>query len=191
LADAEIKIFSPANLADWRAWLAQNHATESAVWLVFYSKSSGKKAITWSESVDVALCFGWIDSKKVKIDSETSHQFFSRRKPKSTWSKINKLKVQQLIENGLMEPAGHACIKIAKANGSWTIFDEAEALIVPADLQKEFEANADVKDYYLALSKTGKKGILHKLALAKLPETRLKRISEVIAAAKQKAKPKT
>src|SRR5690606_23479809 len=97
----EADIFYPASPAAWRKWLQKNHLSKEAVWVVFYTKSSGKKTITWSEAVDVALCFGWIDSKKIKIDEETSHQFFSKRKSTGTWSKINKLKVQQLIESGL------------------------------------------------------------------------------------------
>src|SRR6476620_4689482 len=101
-----ITVFYPENISAWRKWLEKNHLTEIAVWLVFYAKKSGRKTISWSEAVDVALCFGWIDSKKIKIDAETSHQFFSKRKPKSTWSKINKEKVTKLIDNGLMTKAG-------------------------------------------------------------------------------------
>jgi len=80
----DAKIFYPSSLTAWRKWLEKNHLNEQAVWLVFYSKSSKKKSITWSQAVDVALCYGWIDSKRIKIDEETSHQFFSRRKAKST-----------------------------------------------------------------------------------------------------------
>lgn len=102
----EIEIFYPASQAEWRLWLQQNHFSKKAVWLVFYNKKSKIKSITWSEAVDEALCFGWIDSKKISIDKDTSHQFFSKRKPKSTWSKINKNKVEKLIEQGLMTEAG-------------------------------------------------------------------------------------
>ena len=102
----EIEIFYPASQAEWRLWLQQNHFSKKAVWLVFYNKKSKNKSITWSDVVDEALCFGWIDSKKISIDKETSHQFFSKRKPKSTWSKINKNKVEKLIEQGLMKEAG-------------------------------------------------------------------------------------
>jgi uncharacterized protein YdeI (YjbR/CyaY-like superfamily) len=91
----EIEVFYPISLTAWRKWLENNRLSKQAVWLVFYNKNSEKTSISWSESVDVALCFGWIDSKKISIDKETSHQFFSKRKPKSTWSKINKQKVQQ------------------------------------------------------------------------------------------------
>ena len=91
------QVFHAETVEEWRKWLEQNHVSEDSVWLVFHKKSSPKNSITWSESVDVALCFGWIDSKKIKVDEDTSHQFFSRRKAKSTWSKINKEKVKKLV----------------------------------------------------------------------------------------------
>jgi uncharacterized protein YdeI (YjbR/CyaY-like superfamily) len=120
----EIEIFYPKSQTEWRKWLQDNHLSSQAVWLVYYKKKSNIASITWSEAVDVALCFGWIDSKRISIDQETSHQFFTKRKPKSTWSKINKNKVEKLIEQGLMTEAGFKSIDIAKQNDSWTILDE-------------------------------------------------------------------
>jgi uncharacterized protein YdeI (YjbR/CyaY-like superfamily) len=186
----EIAIFYPASLAAWREWLVHNHLSQQSVWLVFYKKESKKRTITWSEAVDVALCFGWIDSKKVKVDQEISHQFFSKRKPNSTWSKINKQKVQHLIEAGLMTEAGHKCINTAKQNGSWTILDDVEELIVPSDLEAAFTDNSIARDYYLSLSKSTRKAILQWVVLAKRPETRIQRITEIVALAEKKQKPK-
>ncbi len=186
----EIEIFYPTSLAAWRKWLEKNHLSKQAVWIVFYIKSSEKKSITWSEAVDVALCFGWIDSKKIKIDEESSHQFFSKRKSNSTWSKINKQKVQQLIESKQMKEAGYKCIEIAKHNGSWTLLDEVEELIIPKDLEEEFANKPNAKDFYLSLSKSIRKAILQWLVLAKQAETRQKRITEIIELAEQKLKPK-
>jgi len=186
----EQEVFYPASLADWRKWLEHNHLSKSSVWLVFYSKSSGKSTINWSEAVDVALCFGWIDSKKIKIDEETSHQFFSKRKPKSTWSKINKEKIERLTANGLMTEAGYACIELAKQNGSWTILDEVEELIIPQDLEEEFNNHEGTKEYFVSLSKSVKKAILQWLVLAKRTETRQKRISEIVQQARENKRPK-
>ena len=186
----EVQIFYPESRTDWRNWLEQNHLSKQAVWLVFYSKRSGKKTITWSEAVDVALCFGWIDSKRVKIDYVSSHQFFSKRKPNSTWSKINKEKVQQLIESKLMTDAGYKSIERAKQNGSWTILDEVEELLIPKDLEAAFESRQGSKNFFLGLSKSGKKAILQWLVLARKPETRQKRIAEITELADQKQKPK-
>ncbi len=186
----EIEIFYPKSQTAWREWLEKNHCSKQAVWLVFYNKKSEKKSITWSESVDVALCFGWIDSKKISIDKETSHQFFSKRKPKSTWSKINKSKVKFLIEQDLMTEAGFASIETAKQNGSWTILDEVEELIMPADLAAKFKEKPNSKDFYLSLSKSVKKIILTWLVFAKTTETRQKRITDIIESAEQNQKPK-
>lgn len=186
----EIEIFYPKSQTAWRKWLEKNHLSKQAVWLVFYNKKSALKSITWSEAVDVALCYGWIDSKKIKIDAETSHQFFSKRKPKSTWSKINKTKVDKLIEQGLMREAGFESIATAKQNGSWTILDEVEELIIPADLEAEFISTPNIKDYFLGLSKSAKKLLLTQLLFAKTTQTRLKRVAEIIEQAEKKQKPK-
>jgi len=181
----ESEIFDPSGIDDWREWLAENHLTKQSVWLVCYNKQSGKKSITWSESVDVALCFGWIDSKKIKIDQERSHQFFSKRKAKGTWSQINKLKIEQLIEQGLVMEAGYKSIEVAKLNGSWEILDSVEQLLLPQDLSDEFKRDPIVKMYYDNLSKSAKKMILQKLVLAKRPETRQKYINELVDIATQ------
>lgn len=186
----EIEIFYPTSRTAWRKWLTKNHLSKQAVWLVFHSKKSGKPSISWSEAVEVALCFGWIDSKKIKIDTETSHQFFSKRKPQSTWSKINKEKVQQLIENCEMTEVGFESIVIAQQNGSWTILDEVEELIIPTDLEKEFAKHKDSKEYFLSLSKTLRKMMLTSIVLAKRPETRQKRIAEIAEQAGLNKKPK-
>lgn len=183
----ETEIFHPTSQADWRQWLDENHLSRQSVWLVFYSKLSEKPSISWSKAVDEALCYGWIDSKKIKINEEKSHQFFSKRKPQSTWSKINKQKVQNLIENGLMTQAGFNSIEVAKQNGSWTILDEVEELIIPKDLETAFKKRKGSKDFFLSLSKTIRKMILTSLVLAKRPETRQKRIDEI---AGQNKKPK-
>jgi uncharacterized protein YdeI (YjbR/CyaY-like superfamily) len=189
MQENNIEIFYPTSQSEWRKWLQENHLFKQAVWLVFYKKSSQKPSISWSEAVDEALCFGWIDSKKVSIDNEKSHQFFSKRKAISTWSKINKEKVEKLIVNEQMTIEGLKCIEIAKQNGSWTILDEVEELIIPNDLVIAFDLNPSAKEYFSTLSKSSKKIILQWLVLAKRPETRQKRISEVIESAEQKLKP--
>ena len=186
----EVEIFYPTSQTMWRKWLQENHISKQAVWLVFYNKKSEIKSITWSEAVDEALCFGWIDSKKISIDKETSHQFFCKRKPKSTWSKINKNKVEKLIEQGLMTEEGFASIETAKQNGSWTILDEVEELIISADLEAEFANNENAKNNFLGISKSVRKLILSWLVFARTYETRQKRITEIIENAEQNLKPK-
>ena len=186
----EIETFSPTSRQDWRQWLAENHHSKTSIWLIYYKKQAKMPTISWSEAVDEALCFGWIDSVQKPIDGEKFMQFFSKRKTNSVWSKINKGKVQQLIAENKMTEAGYKSIEIAQQNGSWTILDEAEELIIPEDLNKAFTLQTGSKDFFLSLSKSGQKAILQWLVLAKLAETRQKRINEIAELAAQKLKPK-
>lgn len=117
-------------------------------------------------------------------------QFFTKRKAKSVWSKINKNKIEQLISIGKMSQAGFESIAIAKENGSWTILDSVEELAIPEDLETAFEAYEGSKDFFTSLSKSAKKMILYWLVSAKRQETRQKRINEVAELAAQKLKPK-
>lgn len=184
-----IETFYPKNNKEWRKWLEKNHEKLDSVWVVMYKKASEKPTISWSEAVDEALCFGWIDSIKKKLDEESSIQFFSKRKPKSTWSKINKDKVERLTEAGLMKKAGDKAIATAKENGSWNLLDEVDALTIPKDLEKLFKAHKGSGVYFDTLSKSVKKMILYWIISAKRPETRLKRITEVAELAAQQKKP--
>ncbi|MES2796119.1 MAG: YdeI/OmpD-associated family protein [Bacteroidota bacterium] len=181
----EIETFCPASRQEWRDWLMKNHDLKQSVWLVQYKKSSGIPSLTWSESVDEALCFGWIDSVRKPIDHEKFIQFFSRRKPKGTWSKINKEKIKQLIDANLMTQAGFESIEKAKQNGSWTILDEVEELTIPPDLVAAFKNQPKAEEYFLSLSKSAKKILLHSLVFAKRPETRENRINKIIGLAVQ------
>lgn len=182
--------YYPKSRADWRKWLVKNHDTKESVWLVFGNKKSEKDSISWSDAVDEALCFGWIDSKKQTIDEYSYRQFYSKRKPKSTWSKINKEKVQQLIKKGLMTKSGLKSIETAKLNGSWTILDEVEQLIMPNDLKESLANYRDALEYFDSLSKSNKKILLYWVASAKRQETRQKRIKEISEFASVKQKPK-
>lgn len=187
--EKEIQTFYPKSRQDWREWLQVNHDKKQSVWLIYYKKKSNIPTVTYSEAVDEALCFGWIDSKSKPIDEHKFMQFFSRRKEKSIWSKINKDKIERLTNEGLMTKAGFEIVEKAKQNGSWTILDEAEALIIPIDLEKEFETRPNAKQYFLTLSRSDKRNILQWLTLAKRQETRRKRITEIVELANQNLKP--
>ncbi len=172
--------FYPKTKGQWRKWLEKNHASRTAVWLIMYNKKAKKPTISWSDAVDEALCFGWIDSLKKKLDDERSVQFFSKRKPKSTWSKINKEKVKRLIEEGLMSAAGHESIEVAKRNGTWDLLNDVDKLIIPDDLEAAFKRHPGAKDKYLALSNSAKKLVLSSLLFAKREETRQKTITAIL-----------
>jgi len=190
MSKQEIEHFYPMTKEHWRKWLEENHIRGDAVWVVFYNKKSTKPTISWSDAVDEALCFGWIDSKAVTIDIESHKHYFCKRKPNSTWSKVNKEKLKQLIAANKMTDAGLACIEIAKQNGSWTILDEVEELIIPNDLSKAFQDNKGSEKYFLSLSKSKQKYLLQWIALAKQPQTRQKRIDEIALCASEGKMPK-
>ncbi|GAB3171566.1 YdeI/OmpD-associated family protein [Telluribacter humicola] len=190
MQNKEIETFCPTSRHDWRQWLEENHRSKQSIWLIFFKAKSGVPTLSWSEAVDEALCFGWIDSTRRSIDNEKFLQFFCWRKPKSGWSKVNKEKVQRLIEEGLMTPAGYESIATARQNGSWETLDDVEELKVPTDLTQAFEALPGSEAYFLSLSKSVRKSILHWIVLAKRPETRQNRINEVAELAGQKQKPK-
>ena len=186
----EADTFTPSSQKDWRQWLEQNHQSKQSVWLVCYKKQANIPTVSWSESVDEALCFGWIDSTRKSIAENTFMQFFCKRKPKSAWSKINKMNVERLIAAGKMAKAGYESIETAKQNGSWNLLDDVEELIIPADLEKELQQNPDAKEYFLSLSKSVRKMMLQWIAFAKRDETRRKRITEIVESSAQKTKPK-
>ncbi|MES2554606.1 MAG: YdeI/OmpD-associated family protein [Bacteroidota bacterium] len=186
----EKELFYPTNPEEWRNWLQENHVEKQSVWLVMYKKQSGVPTVSWSEAVDEALCFGWIDSTKRSLDSERSIQYFTKRKAVSTWSKINKAKIEELVKNGRMTEAGLRIIEIAKQNGSWTILDEVEELIVPDDLEQALAAKTGATEFFLSLSKSMKKQLLYWIVSAKREETRNNRIVEIVENAEQGKKPK-
>jgi uncharacterized protein YdeI (YjbR/CyaY-like superfamily) len=186
----EIEIYCPKSGAAWRKWLEKKHQSEQSVWLVYYRTATKIPSLTWSEAVDEALCFGWIDSTKKTIDKERYMQYFSPRKPSSTWSKVNKDKVAKLTQNKQMKQAGFDCIETAKQNGNWSLMDDVENLIVPADLEMALKNNESAMEFYESQSKSIKKILLYWVVVAKRTETRNKRITEIIESAAEGLKPK-
>ncbi|OIQ27064.1 MAG: hypothetical protein BM564_13425 [Bacteroidetes bacterium MedPE-SWsnd-G2] len=186
----DAKDYCPSDKKEWRKWLKLNHNKNNGVWLIFHKKKSPNYNLSWSESVDEALCFGWIDSTKRSIDSTTYKQYFCKRKAKSNWSRINKNKIEALIDQGLMKEAGFKSIEIAKENGSWTILDEVEALIIPEDLKEKFTNYEGASEYFAGLSKSVKKSLLYWIMSAKRKETRQNRILDIAKNASINMKPK-
>lgn len=188
--DNQLDTFYPKNRQEWRDWLHENHNKKQSVWLIYYKKKSNKPTVIYSEAVEEALCFGWIDSRAKPIDEVRFMQFFCKRKPKSVWSKVNKEKIERLTQAGLMAKAGFESIEIAKQNGYWSILDDVEALIIPADLEVELDKLPIAKTNFLNFSRTDKRNILQWIRLAKKDETRINRINEIVTFALQNLKPK-
>lgn len=169
-----------ASRSAWRRWLARNGAKSPGIWLVYDKKSSRAERLAYADAVEEALCYGWIDSTLRSLDDARYMQLFTPRKPKSTWSKLNKTRVARLIEEGLMAPAGLAVIETAKANGSWTALDSVEAFEMPDDLAAAFAKNPKAARNFAAFSPSSRKGYLHWVRQAVRPETRAARIAEVV-----------
>lgn len=176
----DIQTFYAKDAKTWRNWLQKNHAKEKSVWLIIYKKESSKPSVYYTEAVDEALCFGWIDSKPNKRDDESYYQFFAKRNPKSNWSKVNKAKVEKLIKENRMAKAGLEAIEIAKQNGTWNALDEVDNSIVPDDLKKALSKNKAAMQNFEVFPKSSKKIILEWIQNAKKEETRLKRIEETV-----------
>jgi uncharacterized protein YdeI (YjbR/CyaY-like superfamily) len=161
----------------------------AGAWLVYAKKHSGIPSLTWQEAVEEALCFGWIDSVRRPVDDTYFKQLFTPRKPKSTWSAINKASVERLIAAGQMEKAGLAAIETAKANGRWTALDHVESHTLPADFEAALKKHKAARTAYDALSPFVRKQFLYRMNSAKRPETRARRLTELIAALEDRRNP--
>jgi uncharacterized protein YdeI (YjbR/CyaY-like superfamily) len=168
----------PGSVADWRAWLAENHTRGTGVWLVTWRAGSTGPKISYEESVEQALCFGWVDSKGRALDAERTMLWFAPRKARSGWSRSNKQRVERLLAAGLMAPAGLALVETAKADGSWSLLDTVEDLVVPDDLAAAFDAAPPAREHWEAFPRSVKRSILEWIVQARRLETRARRVAE-------------
>jgi uncharacterized protein YdeI (YjbR/CyaY-like superfamily) len=171
--------------AQWRQWLSENGGNMKGVWLMYYKKSSGKPHLSYDEAVEEALCFGWIDSTPNKINEEMSKQYYAPRNPKSNWSKLNKTRVDKLLESGLMTDAGMKMIDLAKKTGTWDALNDVDNLLISEDLQAALQTLSNAEKNFNAFPASTKRGILEWILNAKTPETRSKRILETATLAAQ------
>lgn len=169
--------------AQWRSWLAEHHASARSVWLVSWKKHTGKPAVSYDDAVSEALAFGWVDSVAATVDGDRTAQYYAARRPGSGWSRPNKQRVETLERDGLMTDAGRRVILAAKADGSWTLLDDVENLVVPPDLDRAFAALAGSREHWDAFPRSVKRGILEWITVAKRPETRARRIDQTAASA--------
>jgi uncharacterized protein YdeI (YjbR/CyaY-like superfamily) len=169
--------------ATWRAWLEANHASVPGVWLVTWRPRSGRVGLDYEAAVEEALCFGWVDSTGGSYDDDRGKLYFAPRKTRSAWAATNKARVERLIADGRMAPAGLAAIEQAKANGSWTVLDGPERLEVPPDLAAALERLPPAAVNFAAFPPSARKMHLGWIALAQRPETRAERIAKIAEAA--------
>jgi len=166
---------------EWRDWLDVHHGQyPNGVYLIFWKLETKVPTMRWEEAVKVALCYGWIDSTVKSLGDGSRQQYFCPRKPKSTWSKLNKEYVVQLDAAGLIHSSGQAMIDLAKASGTWSAMDDVENGIIPEDLQKAFGLNPIAYSNYQGFAPGYRKGYLSWLHQAKREATREKRIKQII-----------
>jgi len=168
------------NGKEFRNWLQKNYQTKTELIVGYYKTSSGKPSITWPESVDQALCFGWIDGRRTSID-ESSYQIrFTPRKPSSIWSKVNIQKVKELTEAGLMTEAGLAAFEKRSESKSAVYSFEKEPGELPLEMKKQFKANKKAWKYFEGLAPSYRRTSIHWVTSAKGEATRQRRLQQLI-----------
>jgi uncharacterized protein YdeI (YjbR/CyaY-like superfamily) len=166
----------------WRDWLAEHHQTSSGLWLKIAKKGAARPTVGYAEAIEGALCYGWIDGQKGKLDDEYWLQRFTPRKSRSRWSKINREKAERLIAEGRMCPAGLREVEAARADGRWDAAYEGQATAaVPPDLARELDLNPAAKEFFATLSSVNRYAILYRIQDAKRPQTRAARIAKYVA----------
>jgi len=177
--DLPILLFeSPAEM---KAWLEENHAAVEGIWLKIAKKDSGVESVTYAEALELALCFGWIDSQKRGFDEKHFLQRFTPRRPRGKWSKINREKAEGLIAAGAMRPTGPAEVEAAKADGRWeAAYAGQRTAEVPADLRTELDSNEAAREFFASLDSANRYAIIYRLEDAKKPETRERRLRKFI-----------
>ncbi len=172
----DVTVVNGSSVEAWREWLAANSQSETEAWLVIQHKNSGVPGIRIEEAMELALCFGWIDGLHQKHDAGSSRLRFTPRRPKSTWSAVNRERAERLIEQGFMTEAGQAMIDLAKETGTWQAASDG----MPADLQVLMDGNAAAASNFAAFPPSSQRLILEWIGAAKKPETRLRRISRTV-----------
>ena len=160
----------------------KHHAGAPGVWLRLAKKNAALRSLSYAEALDVALCYGWIDSQKKSHDESSWLQKFTPRGPKSLWSKINCEKVRGLSDAGRMRPAGLRAVERAQADGRWdAAYDSQRTASVPADLAAALEGNAAAKAFFSALDGANRYAVLFRVQTATTPAARAKRIAALVA----------
>jgi uncharacterized protein YdeI (YjbR/CyaY-like superfamily) len=167
---------------DWEAWLQENYETSGGIWIKLARKESGIESVSRQEALDIAICYGWIDGQAASFDDDFWMQRFTRRRPKSKWSKINCQKATELIAQGKMKAPGLAEVESAKRDGRWDkAYDSQRTMTVPDDLQKKLDENTRASEFFANLDSKNRYAILYRIHDAKKPETRARRIEKFVA----------
>jgi uncharacterized protein YdeI (YjbR/CyaY-like superfamily) len=173
-------VLVPASRAEWRAWLSENAERPDGLWVVYPKKSSPVEGPLYGELVEEALCFGWIDSVNKRVDDDRLIQWFSPRRKGGIWSALNKERLERLVGQGLVSERGQRLIDEAMADGSWSQYDDVEALVVHDDVREALDKSPNARAAWEATSASTKKQHLWQIYSAKRAETRASRIESLI-----------
>jgi len=181
LKSTDLQIVPFASQKKWTDWLAKRHGQSSGVWLKLAKKGTDIPSVTYDEALEEALCYGWIDGQKKAFDEKYWLQKFTPRGPKSIWSKINTEKAEKLIASGKMQPAGLKAIELAKQDGRWdAAYESQKTISVPEDFQAALDKNQKAQAFFATLNSVNRYAILFRVHNARRPETRQKRIQQLI-----------
>ena len=178
----DLPILEFTDTAAWQRWLEEQHAASRGVWLKIAKKVTGIPTVTHAEALEEALCYGWIDGQRAPLDESFFLQRFTPRRPRSKWSQVNRQKAIALIEQGRMRPAGLAECEAAKADGRWdAAYAPQSSGEIPEDFQRALDENPAAKEFFATLRGVRRYSFIYRIADAKRPETRERRIREFVA----------
>ena len=178
----DLPVLEFGSQAAWESWLDAHHAAAPGAWLKIAKKGSGADTVSYAEALEVAICYGWIDGQKDRLDDVHWLQRFTPRKPGGHWSRINTGKADELIKAGRMRPAGLREVELAQSDGRWeAAYAGQRAIAVPDDLQRELARNEAAREFFATLSGVNRYAILYRIAVVKRPETRARKIAQYVA----------
>ena len=179
---SELPVLAFATTNDLERWLEQNHESAPGIWLKIAKKGSGLESVTYPEALELALCYGWIDGQKAALDDRHWLQRFTPRKLRSRWSRVNRERAEQLIGSGRMRPAGLREVEAAQADGRWAAAYEGQrSATVPDDLRAALARAPRALEVFEQLDSANRYAVLYRIAEAKRPETRARRIEKFVA----------
>jgi uncharacterized protein YdeI (YjbR/CyaY-like superfamily) len=181
-ARPDLPVIHLASRDAWAAWLGERHADSAGVWLKIAKKASGIDTVTYAEALDLALCYGWIDGQKDKLDDDFWLQRFTPRRPRSKWSQRNRVRALELIDTGELQAAGLREVEQAKADGRWDAAYTAQSTAtVPDDLRRALNKSKRAAEFFAGLDSRNRYAILYRIQDAKKPETRARRVDHFVA----------
>lgn len=184
-AGSELRELNLKTAEKWRQWLIKNYEITDSVWLLLHKNKDTDRNLSYEKALEEALCFGWIDSKPRKKDEDSYFVLFSKRNPKSNWSRKNRDTVKLLIKEGRMHKAGLEAVRIAKETGKWEALTDVQNSVIPDDLKQELDANPVAQENFNNFPPSSKRIILEWLLNAKTEATRKKRIQETVILAEK------